>query len=804
MADVSSHAAGPSAAGDARGAVPASATRATATAGDGAPEPSLLPGTPSGARDPRSGEVVPRSGEGGPAGADPRRPGARHVASRPSATDRLRDSVRDLRDRFVASDPGFTRLRQGVRAFVAVGTTLLVEWALAAAIGQPVLSFLLLGAVVAMLMSTGIREQHRTVVLRTGLASPVLAAGGVTVGVLSAERPLLGSAAFVVVSFGAVYVRRWGPRWFTLGFLFWQGFFFSLFLHPPTRQLPFLLLAVVASGLWVLLLLLTVLHEDPHNRLRRIVAALRARARSGIAAALDVLADPGDRGAPRAVRRALVQLSETALLFDGQLGDRRSLPSGVPPNRLRRWIVDLEIGMDEVCGATVTLAESRPDLPPLTREQVREVLHLLGWGDYAEADRAAERLAGSASVPGAARRLGAAAGLLLHTVHRWDTGDWAVPDEDRWDDEDQFEPVVTLIGGNLPGSAALAAQSVIRQDAGRFSPSRLLLTTRQAIQASVAAGLSILVGELISRQRYYWAVIAAFVGFAGTATSGETLTKGVGRITGTLAGLVAAVALANVTDRHTAAAVLLILLCIGLAFFSQPLSTTAMVFFITVMLGQLYTLLGTFSDALLLVRLFETAAGAAIGVVVALVVLPAHSGATLREARRTFLGTVADLLEACAEVLRGGRPERDPLTLALELDADGRQVIRIRRATTRGRLFGADRTALRHRMSVLASVGSSARTLAGAVSAERPDPVLEQVCTALAGQARRLSEVPSLSSGAPRRAAEDDATAQVREQLDAAPADPATRRAVRALRRLSDGLGLLDPGLPAARDGEQR
>ena len=61
---------------------------------------------------------------------------------------------------------------------------------------------------------------------------------------------------------------------------------------------------------------------------------------------------------------------------------------------------------------------------------------------------------------------------------------------------------------------------------GAEPPQGLLPTTRQAVQASVAASLAIVTGDLVSPARWYWAVIAAFVVFAGTNTWGDTLTKG--------------------------------------------------------------------------------------------------------------------------------------------------------------------------------------------------------------------------------------------------------------------------------------
>jgi len=65
-------------------------------------------------------------------------------------------------------------------------------------------------------------------------------------------------------------------------------------------------------------------------------------------------------------------------------------------------------------------------------------------------------------------------------------------------------------------------------------------STRQAIQVSLAAALAIVAGQLVSPTRWFWAVIATFVIFAGTNSWGETLTKGWQRLIGTMLGVRAA------------------------------------------------------------------------------------------------------------------------------------------------------------------------------------------------------------------------------------------------------------------------
>lgn len=670
----------------------------------------------------------------------------------------LSSELQDGRDRFVASDPGRARLRQAMRATVAVGSTLVVERILALVIDVPALMLILVGAVVALPMATGIRETRRKNVLQVAAGSPVAAVVGVVFGVVAGPHRVIGLVLFVIVSFSGVWVRRFGPRWFHYGFLLWQTYFFSLFLHPPISQLGPIVLATLVATTWVTLLLSTVLHSDPEARLRGTVTALRARARAVVSACLDVLDDPADSRARRALRTHRLQFSEVALLVDGQLADERALPRAVPPGRLRRWTVDLETGMDQLCGAVLRVAADTSVVPGVELDQIRALLRHVGWGEQAAADEAAASLSDSGSTA-LSRRLAVAALALLTTVDQWDSGGLRLepaqmpsdgsdispaPTDDPLDGPD-FEAVVLLTGGNLPGVASLAERSVRRAESRRWSTSRLRLTTRQAVQAGTAAGLAILAGELISSQRYYWAVIAAFVGFAGTATAGETLRKGVARVMGTLAGLVAAVGLADLTASNTNLALAMTLVCIFFAFYLQGVSYAAMIFFITLMLGQLYTLLHTLSDQLLLIRLEETAVGALIGIAVAFVVLPAGARATLRAARAAFMESLADLLDASAVTLRGGAPTRDLLAQAIQLNAAARQVARTNRGLTYGRVFGGDRTGIRHRVTMLGVCGTTGRALAAALSMR---PVRsEQLALAsdeLSAECRRLAEVPQL------------------------------------------------------------
>ena len=158
----------------------------------------------------------------------------------------------------------------------------------------------------------------------------------------------------------------------------------------------------------------------------------------------------------------------------------------------------------------------------------------------------------------------------------------------------------------------------------------MLPTTRQAIQAVVAASLAIVTGDLVSPARWYWAVIAAFVVFAGTNTWGDTLTKGWQRLSGTVLGVPCGILVATLVAGNRTGSLVMIFVCLFCAFYFMQVTQSLMAFWITTMLALLYGLLGQFSFDVLLLRIEETAIGAVIGVAVAILVLPTNIGTTLR------------------------------------------------------------------------------------------------------------------------------------------------------------------------------
>ncbi len=443
--------------------------------------------------------------------------------------------------------------------------------------------------------------------------------------------------------FAAVFVRRFGPRFFIYGFLAWMGYFFSVIMGGGFAAVPELIEAVAIAAAWALLLSITILADRPAATLRRTLNAFWIRGRQVADATVEVLDAPTNTRALRRLNRALLRLNETALLVDGHLGTVDTGPGDRSQVAVRGWVIDAELAIDAIASTAWRVATTPATLTVEGRATLREMLVRLGAGDVTATARLAKVLHQQDDNP-LAQVLLTTVSDLRSVVDHWHAA--TDPEADATvDGQAPFEPAVTLAMGNLPGSAALGASMLEQQTHHRFNPlARLDLITRQALQVGLAAALAIVAGSALDSQRYYWAVIAAFVAFTGTTTVAETTRKATSRLAGTLIGLGFSIVLAEATAGHTTLALVVILVSLFLGFYLQRLSYGAMIFFITIMIGQLYSLLNEFSSGLLVLRLQETAIGAAIGIAVSLLLLPTGTRATARTARAALLQGLGELL----------------------------------------------------------------------------------------------------------------------------------------------------------------
>ncbi|MFJ6567516.1 FUSC family protein [Streptomyces sp. NPDC091292] len=243
------------------------------------------------------------------------------------------------------------------------------------------------------------------------------------------------------------------------------------------------------------------------------------------------------------------------------------------------------------------------------------------------------------------------------------------------------------VPGQLPELYAAVALSLLMSSAVRFGlwcyerrlPAPVVpapptgrglarTTTRQAVQATAGAAVALMVGQLLSEQRWYWAVGATWWMFVNTASRGETLVRGFRRVLGTLIGLaVGVVAVVPLQGAPVPTAVLVVVSVFGI-FYTAAVSYTWMMLAVTVLAGSLYGLLGVLDPALLALRLLETGVGALGGMLAVLLVLPVTTHTTTHAWIAQALRRVhACTAEAAARL--AGSATADPTGHVAELEA---------------------------------------------------------------------------------------------------------------------------------------
>jgi Fusaric acid resistance protein-like len=196
---------------------------------------------------------------------------------------------------------------------------------------------------------------------------------------------------------------------------------------------------------------------------------------------------------------------------------------------------------------------------------------------------------------------------------------------------------------------------------------RIHQTLRQAIQLSAAGTLAIMLGEVISSQRWYWAVLTAFIVFIGTSSSGEIRSRAWSRVAGTAFGVVAGMLLSYAVLAHKDLAFAVLMTCLFATVYTLRLSFAWFTFFLTIVISMLYLLLGLFSDGLLALRLTETVLGALLGGAAATLLLPISTRRVSLNVTVEALKRLDDLVGSSVESLRGNR-QADPIDAARRFD----------------------------------------------------------------------------------------------------------------------------------------
>lgn len=169
---------------------------------------------------------------------------------------------------------------------------------------------------------------------------------------------------------------------------------------------------------------------------------------------------------------------------------------------------------------------------------------------------------------------------------------------------------------------------------------------RQALQVTIASAIAMAGGLALSPERWFWAVLTAFLIFSNTRSRGDLYVRALNRAFGTAIGIVIGIGLATLIGGELYLTIVLAAICIFLAFYLGSLSYSVMTFFITIAIALIYGLIGVFTPGLLVLRLEETLIGVAAGIFVSLFVLPVSTATQAKEAIAEFLQALDLFLEA--------------------------------------------------------------------------------------------------------------------------------------------------------------
>ncbi|MEV6831022.1 FUSC family protein [Amycolatopsis sp. NPDC051102] len=550
-------------------------------------------------------------------------------------------------DRFAAADPGLVRLR------LAGSAVLGIVLAVAALLPTHVpLTVMLIGAIAAMMTAFTVNDPTPGAQAVTLVLAFLTGAASITVASLGSALPPLDSIVFVLLIFVAVYAQRFGARGTALGSIGFFLFFFPMFLQAHLKQVPQLLMALGVGVLANAVVRFVLLRHNPEAEFLRVRRAFRARLGAVVRATEAYLAVNGSERTRKQLRSALARLHECVLLIEDAAPD---VVDARAADRLRRRAIEVELALQWLA---ITVQRTCSDeLGPDVRDDLiarlarfralmerdpRELPLISQTGEYSRMLVEGSRIDEHAAPGDGVRKALAELALADDRAQRA-----AAPETtaDPLEDEDP-EPEPRLAYDNR---------------------------TRSAIQAVVGGGLAVLGGELVSHQRWYWAVLTVFVVFIGASSAGATFVKGVRRLGGTLIGIVGGVLLAVGVGGNTAATLALILVCVFGMVYTARVSQVVMAFFVTSMLGLLYSLLGTFSLAVLWIRVAETAVGAAAGILAAVVIVPVRTRSVMLD----DIGEVLDDLEEFLEHTRGllaGEENVNVIELSRDLDRSVDQV----------------------------------------------------------------------------------------------------------------------------------
>lgn len=541
-------------------------------------------------------------------------------------------------DWLLANDPALSRFRMGARVtLTVVGSVGCLVFIHLAGVALPAIAY---GLAIILSIEGGVavRDRLPSEQLLTRFMGSAASLACVAVAALLENYRPVSDFVFLLVILAATVGRVYGPRGFAIGMFAFTSYFMGAYLKPQLSDLP-----LAAMGPAVALVIGHVvrtyfLPDDWRRDLLRSLTAVKVRV-DDILMRLAVLAGSGRSQASdrRELRQLEERLKDVVLMAEGFL----PRPAGgaiasadEPVAALAMKIFDMHLAAE----SAIVLSLEAP--PPFA------LVHAVVEGERA----IAEKIAASPAA-GTDERVEESARAVL------------------WLDSARTDLADALAEACSDHFRAID-QNVVGQPAAKpdFSFGNPLM--RAAVQITTASSVAMLFGLMLSRDRWFWAVLTAFLIFTNTKSRGDTALRALQRSVGTLLGIGSGLVLATLLAGHPEISVPVGVLGIFLGFYFLQMSYAVMSFFISIVLCLIYGLMGQLTFDLLLLRVEETLIGAVVGAAVAFLVFPAPTRSTLDEAISRWFGVLRDLLSG----VKDGKSSYELIELSRQLDAAYREI----------------------------------------------------------------------------------------------------------------------------------
>jgi uncharacterized membrane protein YccC len=544
-----------------------------------------------------------------------------------------------LRDWLAANDPAFSRLRQASRVTLTIVFSFVILFAIHIVfVPLPTITYVL-GILLSIQGGLTVRDRLPSEQLVTRLLGCIASVLVVSLAAIFESHRYISDLAFLGIIFAASWGRAIGVRWNAVGMFAFMSYFMGAYFHPTLAEIPLVAFGSVVSVLVAHAVRIWLLPDDWRRDLLRALESVRGR-----------------------VNQILIELA--AAVADGRLSDGERKALAQSEERLK----------DAVLMAESFVPKPVDDVSAVDSPDAEVAMRLF------DVHLAAESVIvlSQQSPPSFA---------LLHAVIDRDEAlmQRETDGYETLEDKDKVETVRAVIWlrdardalgdliqrGRGTGFRGLEAS----QDASstpvkwpKFSLDDPAM--RSALQITLATGIAMIIGLMLSRERWFWAVLTAFLVFNNTSSRGDTAIRALQRSVGTVLGIAIGMLLAALVAGHTAIAITTSVIAIFLGFYFLQISYATMTFFITIVLCLVYGMTGALTFDVLTLRIGETIIGALTGTLVAFFVFPAKTRSILDASLLKWFDALRTLLNAAF----GNSPGLEIIQLSQKLDAAYRDV----------------------------------------------------------------------------------------------------------------------------------